>query len=259
MIIRRLRQLFRRRRALHRFLQDARTLVDPERDPLTAAFWVHEVMSARHRSPAAIRLGAARYLNRVARDPARRVRWLEDVAMLRAAEAGQSATAHFEALTGHRMDTMVKDTSTNVEPARVPRRAPVRPPRRLGAVPVAVFVLVALGAWGWHATQLPDPFSATGAGLSGYAWEEVGLRVRGATTSQDGRVASYHEAMTQARQARTVVLGLWVRYDPEVLREAHGLMLEAIARASEGYPVPPQAFAALREMEVLLGDRPPVD
>jgi hypothetical protein len=100
----------------------------------------------------------------------------------------------------------------------------------------------------------PDPFAFEPVGQSGYAWEEVGERTRGAVRGAGQEVVSYAAALEHARSARFTWLGLFPSYDPDALAEARDMMSTAIAQAEGGYSVPEQAYRTLDIIDALLDD-----
>lgn len=240
----------KKRRAMQRLLLDARTLVDPARDSETEAYWVHEVATSASRPVPSIQQAASRHLNRVMRDPVRRSRWRTLMVRWLHASSGMSAEAHFEALSGHRLEDFNRPDAVRATSGSSMRRVS----RRRFATPILLAaVVLVVGLQAVASVLQPNPFAVQGTGVSGYAWEEVGLRVRGSETKPDAHpVATFHDAMTQARASRRSFFGLFVRYDQDELAEAHAMMVQAIASAEKGYAVPPQAFDALQSMEELL-------
>lgn len=238
-------------------LHDARALVDPERDRQTEAFWVHEVVFSPKKSVAAVRQAAGRYLNRVDSDTGRRERWHEGVESWSRLSASLPADQHFEALSGHRLVDFDRPTKQRKTADRPPVRRAVRRNRSVLVLPALVLLGLMVGVLGMPYPS-PDPFAARGAGVSGYAWEEVGLRVRGAGDGTSSHaVPTYHDAMKLARQSRRVYAGFLVRYDTDTLLMARQSMLQAM-QASEGrYAVPPQAKEALQVMDDILATRHP--
>jgi len=174
-------------------------------------------------------------------------RWLQ-------ASGRMSAAEHFEAVTGHCLDDFSRPLPRAHSAGRtwVPRQRRVSR-RRYVATAMVLAAFIAVGLPGMRSMLAPNPFAVQGTGVSGYAWEEVGLRVRGSdrVPTTEPR-ATFHEAMERARASRQSFLGVMVHYDQEVLGQAHALMVQAIASSDKGYAVPPQAFDALREMEEIL-------
>lgn len=240
----------KKRRAMQRLLLDARTLVDPARDSDTEAYWVHEVATSAGRSIPAIQQAASRHLNRVIRDPARRSRWRDHMARWVQASSRMSPAAHFEAISGHKLEDFGRPEVSHSQNRPALRRVSRR---RFSAASMLVAVMLVVGIQGMVSVLQPNPFAVQGTGVSGYAWEEVGLRVRGSEPESAAYpVATFHDAMTRARESRQSFFGFFVRYDEEMLVQAHTMMVQAIASAEQGYAVPPQAFDALQSMEDLL-------
>lgn len=238
----------RRRRAMTKLLSRARHLLDPGNDTSMMPYWAllsrtgipdrhHELMDA-----------GRRFQYRVERNPEYARQWDHMQQELVATESTWDAMAHFEQISGH-----------TLEPVR--RRAVGTPPghrvsTRRRAVLAGVAAVYLILFFATNATR-PDPFAFEPVGLSGYAWEQVGERTRGAAPALDDstRQPTYASALARARSARKSWLGLFPYYDQSVLAEARRMMATAVDREAGGYAIPPQALESLVIMDDLLQEK----
>lgn len=249
----------RRRQALQRVLMQARHPLEPENDDRLMAFWaVLSRTGLRDRQGELLDAGR-RYARRVERHPERRTAWTHMRFRLDELEGSLDAYVHFERISGHRVEpvrTIPKrpERKRMARPARTqrPSRSPI--PGRASVAILAVWLLLIMVT---HST-VPDPFAFTAVGQSGYAWEEVGERTRGATVQpSSGQAITYAAALAHARSARYTWLGLFPGYDTETLMEARAMMAAAIEQAKGGYSVPEQAYRTLDIIDGLVAERTP--
>ncbi len=247
---------FRRRRALHALLICARHPLEPDNDDRLMAFWAVLARTGLRDHEGELLDAGRRFARRMQRDPERRAAWMDMRLRLDALEGTLDAHAHFERITGHRIEP--GETVTRPPAARhhVRSRRHGRPLR--GAVPrrAAMAVLaVWLVLFAWTNTTAPDPFAFEPVGQSGYAWEQIGERTRGAVPQPAGReVVTYAAALAHARSARYTWLGLFPSWDAAVLGEARDMMVTAMEQADGGYSVPEQAYRTLDIIDALLAD-----
>ncbi|MEQ9105184.1 MAG: hypothetical protein RIE53_10855 [Rhodothermales bacterium] len=245
---------FRRRRALRALLVDARHPLEPDNDDRLMAFWAVLARTGLRDHQGELLDAGRRFARRMQRDPQRRAAWTHMRLRLDALEGALDAHAHFERISGHRIEP--GETVTNRPAARHHvrsrnLRSPARRalPRRGMLATLAVWLVL----FTWTNTTAPDPFAFEPVGQSGYAWEQVGERTRGATPlPAGGGTVTYAAALEHARSARYTWLGLFPSYDATVLGEARDMMALAIEQADGGYSVPEQAYRTLDIIDGLL-------